>query len=290
MIDKNPVRITNPEKLLWPNLGIRKIDYISRLLKISDYILPHSRHRLLTTIRYPDGVAGKSFYQKNIPKYAPAWLETSQWKDTNYIVLNSKAALAWLANQAVLEFHTSFNPIENNLYPSSLVFDLDPSKGQTFDEVVEVAFIIHDTLEALQIKSWCKTSGATGLQIYIPIGKQYDYDTARRLNHFFGLYFSQKYPQLVTIERMVDKRGRKLYFDYLQMWQGKTITMVYSPRATPEASISTPIEWDELNKGMKPADFNLLNIKERLDQKGDLFSALLDKSNNQSLDHILGAL
>lgn len=289
-VDGQSVRITNPEKILWPELEIRKIDYIQKLIELSPLILPYAKNRLLTTIRYPDGVNGKSFYQKNIPNYAPDWVKAVKWKDVNYIVLQSLATLVWLGNQAVMEFHTAFNLYQKEMYPTSLVFDLDPSEGQTFEEVTEVALLIFDTLKPLHIDSYVKTSGATGLQIYMPIGDQYDYDTARELNQFFGTYFSQKFPNKITIERMVNKRGKKLYFDFLQMWQGKTITMVYSPRATKTANVSTPIEWNELEKGIKPADFNLLNIKERLEEKGDLFAPLLDKSNIQNFEEILKAI
>ncbi|MFV9510659.1 non-homologous end-joining DNA ligase [Tepidibacillus sp. LV47] len=286
-VDNYSLQITNPEKILWPELGIRKIDYLIKLMEIASYILPHAKDRFLTIIRYPDGINGKSFYQKKLPSYAPSWVDHHPWQDTDYILLNKRATLAWLCNQAALEFHTSFNRYQNEQYPSSLVFDLDPSKGQTFEQVVEVALLIHETLETLGIQSWIKTSGATGMQIYIPIGERYTYKQARKVNQFFGKYFSEKYPQFITIERVVKNRGKKLYFDYLQMWQGKTITLVYSPRATKEATVSTPVEWDELKKGIQPTDFHLLNIKERILTKGDLFAPLLNKRYIQDLDPIL---
>lgn len=286
-VDQFSVRITNPDKVLWPELGVRKIDYISLLIKIAPYFLPHAKDRLLTTIRYPDGIQGKSFYQKNIPDYAPDWIETFQWKETRYILLNQKACFVWLGNQAALEFHTAFNRYQNEHYPSSLVFDLDPSKGQTFDQVVEAALFIYETLSSLNIKSWVKTSGATGLQIYIPLGEKYNYVTARKINQFFGKYFSQKYPDKITIERLVNKRGKKLYFDYLQMWTGKTITSVYSPRATKKGTVSMPVEWDELKRGVKPQDFHLFNISQRLEEKGDLFAPLLHVQSIQNLDAIV---
>jgi len=289
-IDGFPIRITNPEKILWPELELRKIDYIALLNDIAAYLLPHTKDRLLTTIRYPDGVGGKSFYQKNIPNYAPDWVDTAKWKTTKYILLNKRATLIWLGNQAALEFHTSFNQYQTELYPSFLVFDLDPSKGQSFEEVVEAALLINETLQSLKIKSWVKTSGATGLQLYIPIGKQYTYETAKRINQFFSEYFSQKYANRITIERMVNKRGKKLYFDYLQMWHGKTITSVYSPRATKHGTVSIPVEWSELKKGIKPEDFHLLNVKDRLQEKGDLFAPLLSMENKQDLHMILDYL
>jgi len=281
------VRISNPEKLMWPELGIRKIDYIAKMVELSPFILPHSKDRLLTAIRYPDGVDGKSFFQKNTPEYAPEWVETAEWNDNNYTVLNSLATMVWLCNQAVLEFHTSFNLVHKENMPTDLVFDLDPSPEQQFDSVAETALLIHDTLTELNIKSWIKTSGATGLQIYIPVGGRYDYNTARKINEFFGRYFAQKYPEKITLERMVKNRGNKLYFDYLQMWNGKTITMVYSPRAVSGGNVSMPVTWEEVKHGILPENFNLLNAKERLEEKGDLFAALLMPENYQNLDFLL---
>lgn len=287
IINGYPVRITNPDKIIWPELGIRKIDYITRLVELAPYILPHTRDRLLTVIRYPDGVDGKSFFQKNTPEYAPEWLETCEWNENDYTLLNNLASLIWLGNQAALEFHTGFNCIQNQNNPTDLVFDLDPADVQSFEEAAEIALLINDTLLDLNIRSWIKTSGASGLQIYIPVGSRYDYDTARQINEFFGRYFSQKYPYKITIQRMVKNRGSKLYFDYLQMWKGKTITMVYSPRATPKATISMPVTWEEVERGIQPGDFHLLNAKVRLEEKGDLFEAFLKPENQQNLDFIL---
>ncbi|OEF99063.1 DNA polymerase domain-containing protein [Vulcanibacillus modesticaldus] len=286
-IDGYSVRITNPFKLMWPEVGIRKLDYIEILIKLTPYIIPHSKDRLLTTIRFPNGVNGKYFFQKNVPDYAPEWVHKYRKKDVCYMLLNSSAELAWLGNQAALEFHTTFNKRQKDGFPSALVFDLDPSEGQTFDQVTEVALIIYETLQSLKIKSWVKTSGATGLQIYIPIGEKYDYELARKINHFFASYFSQKYPDKISMERMVHKRENKIYFDYLQMWHGKTIVTVYSPRATKGATVSMPIEWEELKKGIKPEDFHLLNVFERLSNKGDLFAPMIDERYIQNLDPII---
>ena len=286
-IDGYDVNITNPKKILWPELEIRKIDYISGLIRLAPYILPYSSNRLLTTIRYPDGVEGKFFYQKSTPRYAPSWVETHTWKDTPYMLCNSLPTLVWLGNQAALELHTSFNRHMDEEHPTHLVIDLDPSRGQAFEDVVEASLLIHETLLQLGVESWVKTSGATGLQIYLPIGEKYNYTTARKINEFFGKYFSQKYPRLFTVERIVHKRGKKLYFDYLQMWHGKTITAPYSPRATRLATVSTPVEWKELRKGITPEDFTLLNIMNRLKKKGDLFKEMIEESHIQNLDHIL---
>ena len=286
-IAEHEVKITNPEKLLWPELGIRKIDYITKLWELAPYLLPHAQDRLLTTIRYPDGVSGKSFYQKNLPVSAPGWIPTTVWNDNNYILLNHLSVLVWLGNQAALEFHVPFNLYTQEHHPVNLIFDLDPSKGQTFDDTVEVALLIAEELKKLEITSYVKTSGASGLQIHIPVGGKYPYDEARKINAFFAVYFSQKYPHKITIERLVSKRGTKLYFDYLQMWQGKTIICPYSPRATPQATVATPLKWCELQQGVHPTDFTLLNIITRLKDKNDLFQPLLLEQKAINLDLIL---
>ena len=286
-VEGRRIDVSNPEKLLWPEAGIRKIDYISSMLELAPYILPYSKGRLLTTIRYPDGIRGESFYQKSCPDYAPEWVNTAAYGEINYIILDSLPTLVWLATQAALEFHVTFNTMEKEDYPSYLVFDLDPSKGQTFEEVIEVGLRVYETLQALSIKSFAKTSGATGLQVYIPVNGKYNYDQARIINEFFGKYFSEKYPKLITIQRIVKNRGKKLYFDYLQMWYAKTIATAYSPRATEKASISMPIDWNELS-GIKPENFTLLNAAKRLEITGDLFKGLLDME--QTLDSVLNGI
>lgn len=283
-VEGKQINVTNPEKLLWPEAGVRKIDYISAMMKLASYMLPHCKGRLLTTIRYPDGIHGESFYQKSCPEYAPEWLNTAVYGDVNYILPDSLPTLVWLATQAALEFHVTFNTIDKEDFPASLVFDLDPSAEQSFEAVREVALLVNETLEALSIKSFAKTSGATGLQVYIPVNGKYNYDQARSINEFFGKYFSQKYPKLITIERIVKNRGSKLYFDYLQMWYGKTIATPYSPRAVKTASVSMPVTWQEV-KSIKPGDFTLLNAVQRLEATGDLFNGMQDAE--QDLDSIL---
>lgn len=281
------IKLSNPDKLLWPEAGITKKEYLMTMVALSPWLLPHAGDRELTAIRYPHGIHGDSFFQKNTPAYAPKWITRHATNDIEYTVLDSASTLAWCISQATLEFHTAFNTISKEDYPSSIVFDLDPSKGQVFEDVIEVALLVKETLDALAIKSLIKTSGASGLQIYIPCGSQFNYETARELNHFFGTYFSQKYPKKITIERLVEKRGAKLYFDYLQMWQGKTITMVYSPRAKETANISMPVEWEEVRKGIRPEDFTLRNALERLQKKGDLFKPLLENHPQESLNTLL---
>lgn len=283
-LDGKEVTITNPDKPLWPQAGITKLLYIKYLLDVSPYLLPYMKNRLLTVIRYPHGVDDKSFYQKNIPEYAPSWIATSVWENTRYVLVNDVPTLVWMANQAALEWHISFHEAHNEI-PTELVFDLDPSTP-SFDHVIEVAFHLKEVLDDLQLPSYPKTSGASGVQVYIPIERRYSFEQTRQVGQFVATFLSNKYPTLVTIERLVKNRGTKLYVDFLQHWRGKTLPAPYSTRARPEATVSTPVTWEEL-PSIHPAQFTINTVPARLKEKGDLFAPLLQREQDVSLDPIL---
>jgi bifunctional non-homologous end joining protein LigD len=288
-IEGKIINVKSPDKLYWPEANVTKLEFIETMTKLAPYVVRHAKNRMLTSIRYPHGIGDKSFFQKEKPVNTPEWIKTVKFNDKNYIALNSAATLVWLCTQAALELHTSFNVHEKPDHPSSLVFDLDPDEGNTFDDVTEIAGSIHETLLALGIKAFIKTSGATGLQIFIPTGARYDYDTARMLNEFFAEYFTHKLSSKVTIERMKKNREGKLYFDWQQMWHGKSMITAYSARAVKSAAVSTPIEWSELGK-IRPEMFTLKNIAARVEQKGDLFEPMLRYDNKNQLDEILKQL
>lgn len=269
-----PVQLSNPDKLLFPDAGITKIDYVRSLHQLAPYLLPYTENKALTTIHYPDGVGEKSYYQKNTPSHAPDFIVRQEVDGIEYVIMDSVETLLWMGNMAALEFHIPFNAIDKPDYPDALIFDLDPSEGQTFSQVAEAALIIHETLEELGIMNFCKTSGATGIQIAISTGRKIHYDSAREINEFFGRYFAEKYPKIFTIERKVSERGKKLYFDYLQMWRGKTIIAPYSPRAVKTANVSAPLLWEELEIEVRPESFNLKTIHRRLTEKGDLWQTV----------------
>jgi len=291
MINTKPsVQLSNPDKLLFPEAGITKLEYAKSLNELAPYLLNYTRNRALTTIHFPDGVGEKSYYQKNLPAHAPDFIDRRELDGIEYAVLDSLEALLWMGNMAALEFHVPFNRMDKPDFPDALVFDLDPSEGQTFPQVSEAACIVHETLEELGIGSFCKTSGATGIQIAIPAGQQIHYDTAREINQFFGHFFAGKYPEVFTIERKVNAREKKLYFDYLQMWRGKTIIAPYSPRATGTANVSAPILWKELEKGVKPEDFTLKTMAQRLKTVGDLYEPVLSTGLDPGLKAFLEKL
>ena len=283
-IDGMEIKISNPDKVWFPEAGIKKWDFILYCTRLAPYLLPYCKDRLLTTIRFPDGVNNPSFYQKNAPAFRPDWVETKKSGEIEYILLNNVPTLIWLANLACMEFHVSFHQVHQSV-PTELVFDLDPSVPG-FDKVVEVAWLIKEVLDKIELTGVVKTSGATGLQIYVPIEPVYSYEETRKIGRFVAHYLTELYPGLVTVERQVKKRGDKVYIDYLQHWHNKTLIAPYSPRAVPEATVSTPLKWDELTSLQSPKEWTLFSIFDRLKEKGDLFQPVLAR-NRQRLDTIL---
>ena len=273
-VDGYVLRIANPDKLLYPEESITKWDYVLACVRLAPYLLRYTSKRLLTVVRYPDGVHHSYFFQKNAPTPCPDWVNTKKVGGIEYIILDNLPTLVWLANLACLEFHTSFHYYGNER-PTELVFDLDPSSSD-FAKVVEVALETKKVLERLNLMSYVKTSGASGLQIYIPIKAGYTFEETRQVNFFIAKYLTERLPDLVTMNRRISERGEKVYFDYLQHWRKKTMIAPYSPRATKKATVSTPLTWQELAELSSPEVFTLKTIHERLTKKGDLFSPLLE--------------
>ncbi|HZG55670.1 non-homologous end-joining DNA ligase [Paenibacillus sp.] len=284
VIDGHELTVTNPNKPLWPEPGITKLEFLDRLIALSPYLLSYTSNRYLTTIRWPHGVEGESFYQKNCPKGAPEFVKTATFGDIRYIVLDSLPTLVWLGNLACLEFHPSLHYIGDEL-PAEWLIDIDPTLEEE-PRIMEAAKIVVDLLASLRIQSVAKTSGATGVQIYVPIRRGYTFEQLRAVGKFLAEYLVQAHPKLFTVERLKKDRGTLIYFDYLQHWHGKTLSAPYTPRAKRAASVSTPLFYDELHPRVKPSDFHLRNIEARLAAHGDL----IRRVPPQSLDHVLSGL
>lgn len=275
------ITVTNPDKVLWPEMNITKAEYLKKLLALSPYLLRYTRDRHLTTIRFPHGIHGKSFYQKNCPSPAPPFVATAPLDNVNYINLDTVPTLLWLGNLACLEFHPSFHRI-GDLLPAEWVIDIDPSLPEE-PRIMEAASIVGELLDSLRIASVPKTSGATGVQITIPIERGLTFDQLRSIGEFISRFLVQKHPRLFTIERLKKNRDDLIYIDYLQHYYGKTLSAPYTPRATKYASVSTPLTWDEVRQNVHPSQFHLLNIEERLNRTGDL----IEQTRPQSLRHVL---
>lgn len=282
LVDGQELVITNPDKPLWPEKKITKAIYLEKLVKLAPYLLPYCRDRYLTTIRFPHGWNDKSFYQKNAPEPTPDFVKTAMLEGVRYVHLDSIPTLLWLGNLACLEFHPSFHRIGDTL-PAEWLIDIDPSIDPE-PRIMEAAEMIGETLDKMNIRSVPKTSGATGVQIYVPIPeRKYTFEQLRQIGRFVANYAVQKHPALFTVERLKKDRGTLIYIDYLQHWYGKTLSAPYTPRARMDATVSTPLTWDEVALRCDPRNFHLLNMEERLQKKGDLLSLLPP----QNLDHVL---
>jgi len=264
--------ISHPDKLIWPDAGITKLDYVRKLAALAPYLLPHSEGRYLTTIRYPEGIGGVSFYQKNCPQPRPEFVRTETEGEVRYVVLDSLPTLLWLGSLYSLEFHVSCEWIDGGL-PDRWMLDIDPSV-EVEPRIMEATAAVGELLASLGLNAVPKTSGATGVQLVMPIVRGPTFDDLRRFGKFVSEYLTAKHPQLFTVERLKKNRGTNIYLDYLQFYPGRTLVAPYSPRARPGAPVSTPLEWDEVRADVRPADFHLLNIEQRLKERGDLLAKL----------------
>jgi bifunctional non-homologous end joining protein LigD len=287
VVEGRRIEITHPDKILWEDQSITKMDYIHYLLDVSPYLIEHAKERLLMVWIYPHGINGKKIEKRSVPKTAPEWVSSTFYKEKERMLLNDRATLVWAANYGAIEFHVPFDRHDKPDYPMEMVFDLDPPDNNSFNLVLEVSMRLKELLESLGLISVPRTSGSSGMQIFIPIQPDYTFEETRKINAFVAHYFTEQMPQQITLERVVSKRGNKLYFDYLQLWRGRTMPVIYSARAKRCATVATPITWAEVEAGINPADFTILNIKKRIQEKSDLFKLVTTEKHNQSLNDIL---
>lgn len=288
---KYSVQLTNITKPLWKEKGIQKVDYLTYLGKVSDFMLPFLKNRILTTIRYPHGIGDEYFYQKNCPDYAPDYVQTQTIENINYIVCMNLATLLWLGNQAAIEFHLPFSTVTQSTAPSEIVFDLDPPSRSEFELAVEAALILKESFDKLKLTSFIKTSGNKGLQLYIPLPEgKFTYHDTRRFTKFMADFLVQKEPSWFTTERLKKYRGNKLYVDYIQHAEGKTIIAPYSLRGNKEALAAAPLEWQEVTRELRPEQFPMDEIEQRLKSKKCPFSTFFEVKEKQPFGQVLQAL
>ncbi|MGE5424617.1 MAG: non-homologous end-joining DNA ligase [Syntrophothermus sp.] len=278
--------VTHLEKVYFPEDNITKGQVLEYYMKIADYILPYLKNRPESMLRHPNGISEKGFFQKDMGGSAPGWAETyddyseSSGRKIRYLLCNNKATLAYMSNLGCIELNPWHSTIKTPALPNYLIIDLDPSEGNTFGQVVETARVVKDVLDRAGVEGFCKTSGATGLHVYIPIGARYDYDMARDFACLICMMVNEQLPSFTTMERKVAARGAKIYLDCHQNGQGQTIASVYSVRPKKGATVSTPLLWEEVNQKLDPGDFTIFNVPGRLEKKGDLFKGVLGKGVN----------
>lgn len=284
-IGRRKVRVSNLQKVFYPETGFTKGDVIAYYLKISSVLLPHLKNRPVTLKRYPDGVTGEFFYEKQCPSHAPDWVPTtpverSDGEIINYCLINDPATLIWAANIANLELHPFTHTARAHQKPLALVFDLDPGPPADVIDCCQVAIWIRDFLAGMGLESWVKTSGSKGLQMVVPLNTRTTYQKTKTAAHAIADALAKRFPDKVVSDMKKDLRHGKVFIDWSQNDDKKTTVSVYSLRAKDAPTASTPVAWDEVEHAMKKKKASLLTFEasevlERVERNGDLLAPVL---------------
>jgi bifunctional non-homologous end joining protein LigD len=277
------VTISNPHKVFWPADGLTKGDLVAYYESIAPWLLPYLRDRPVVLTRYPDGITGKSFYQKDAPGFTPAWIRTARIRaeevkrDIDYLVVNDVESLRWVINLGTIPLHVWGSRVPTLERPDWLVLDLDP-KGAPFTDVVKVALTLRRILERLEVPSYVKTSGKTGLHILVPLGARYSYEHTRALARLLATLGVEMAPRIATLARPLRARGGKVYIDWGQNGRGQTVVAPFAVRPLPGAPIACPLAWDEVTARLDPRRFTIRNARARLEATGDPMAPVLTEA------------
>ena len=276
------LKFTNLSKVYWPKEGYTKRDMLNYYYQVAPYILPYVCDKPQTLNRFPNGIEGKTFYQKDVKGKAPGWLKTFPYhsyadnKDKEFSVITDEASLLYVASLGCIEIHPWNSRIQSPDNPDWCIIDLDPDKN-TFEQVIETACVTKQLLDAIDIPAYCKTSGSTGLHIYIPLQAKYNYEQSKEFARVLAKLIHGQLPEFTSIERKVSDRGGKMYIDFLQNRPQATVAGPYSIRPKPGAPVSMPLHWEEVKKGLKMLDFNITNAVARIKEQGDIFKPVMAK-------------
>ncbi len=278
MDDLTKVSFTNLEKVLYPDLELKKSKVIEYYIRVAPRMLGFLKNRVIVMNRYPDGIDKEGFYEKDAPMGVPPWVETfniyseTAQREINYVVCNNLDTLIWMVNLAALEINITLSTIDNYDAPDFVLFDIDPEPPCSFDDVVDIALLLKEKLDELNFRSFVKTSGKKGLHVVLPIINNYNFKQTREFVHQFGKFLARE-SELVVSEFRNSRDPGTIFIDYLQNTRGKTMIAPYSLRAQPDAPVSTPLEWKELKKGLRPEEFNIFTVLKR---KNDPWEGLLE--------------
>ncbi|MGH9226288.1 MAG: non-homologous end-joining DNA ligase [Acidimicrobiales bacterium] len=286
-IEGRHLKLSNLDKVLYPEAGFTKGQVIDYYTRVAPVLLPHLRNRALTLKRYPNGVEGQSFYEKNCPKHRPDWVDTvGVWSqrnkaDVNYCLCNDLPCLAWVANLAALELHTMLSHADDIQKPTMVVFDLDPGPPATVVECAQVALWIRGALDGSGLQAFPKTSGSKGLQLYVPLNTPVTYNETKPFAHALAKKLEDEHPNDVLSVMTKELRKGKVFIDWSQNDDSKTTVCVYSLRARPRPTVSTPVTWDEVEGVLRAGDPSVLSFEagevlERVATHGDLFAPVAE--------------
>jgi len=297
-VGSKAVKLSNLDKVFWPGEGITKGDLLRYYRAVAPVLIPHVRDRPFTMKRYPDGIEGGFFFQKDAPKHMPEWIPTVPVEATTRDqprrvrtirapLVNDEAALLWMVNMGCIDLNTWYSRVDKPERPDFVLFDLDPAAGAGFADVVEVALLVKEVLDALGLVGFAKTSGSDGMHVLVPIERRHTYDDTREFSAIVAGTLAQTHRGLVTTEWTKSKR-RGVLIDSNQNGGGKTIASVYSVRPHPGAPVSTPLRWEEVGEGLDPRAFTMDVVLGRIERDGDLFEGVL--KTRQSLGRALRAI
>ena len=282
IVEDRKIQVTNLDKVLYPKVGFTKGQVIDYYIRVAPVFLPHLKDRPLTMKRYPDGVEGEFFYEKNCPVHRPKWVKTARvWSESNnrmmnYCLAQDLPTLVWAANLADLELHTSLARQSNIKRPTMMVFDLDPGAPADMVQCCQVGIWLSDLLLKMKLKSFAKTSGSKGLQVYVPLNTPVTFDQTKDLSRALAQNLETDHGDLVTSNMSKAVRKGKVFVDWSQNDEHKTTICVYSLRAKEEPTVSTPVTWDEVENCLKKKKADLLKFRSekvlaRVEKLGDLF-------------------
>lgn len=281
-IEGHELKFTNLSKIFWPEMNVTKRDMLNYYYQVVPYMLPYMKDRPQTLNRFPNGIHGKSFYQKDVTGKVPSWIKTHKYfseaddREKHFLVCTNEASLLYIASLGCIEMNPWSSRSETPDHPDWCIIDLDPDKN-TFDQVIEAARVTRQVLDAMSVPCFCKTSGSTGLHIYIPLGAKYTYEDSKEFGRAIAKAVHKETPGFTSIERLTSNRNGKMYIDFLQNRPQATVAGPYSLRPKPGAPVSMPLHWDEVKKGLKMTDFNIRSAIPRLKETGDLFHGVLGK-------------
>jgi bifunctional non-homologous end joining protein LigD len=283
-VGRRRVRLTSPEKLLFPGDGVTKRDLADYYAAIGDTIVPHLRNRPFTLKRYPYGIRGQPYFAKQAPKGKPSWVPTRQFRTwpreggsrlVDFALVNEPAAAVWMVQMNCIDMNAWYSRVDKPERPDYVVFDLDPPESRNgFAQAIEVAHLVREALERLELRSYVKTSGADGIHVLVPITRRSTYRDTYDLAELVSRALEAEHSGLVTTEWLKKKR-RGVLVDHRQNGHGKTIASAYSVRPKPGAPVSTPLHWEELGPKVRPRDFGMREALARVEKHGDLFEPVL---------------
>jgi bifunctional non-homologous end joining protein LigD len=281
-VEGKELKFTNLSKVFWPEEGYTKRDMLNYYYQMAPFILPYMKDRPQTLNRFPNGIHGKSFYQKDVSGKVPSWVKTHPYfsegddREKEFLVCADEASLLYIASLGCIELHPWSSRAQSPDHPDWCIIDLDPDTKTTFDQVIEAAQVTHQLLDTINIPSYCKTSGSTGIHIYVPLGAKFTYEDSKEFARAVVKIVHAQLPGFTTIERKVSDRGGKMYLDFLQNRPQATVAGPYSLRPKPGAPVSMPLQWEEVKKGLKTTQFTIANAVARVRSEGDAFRGVLD--------------